>query len=207
MEKKIAQALLRIKAVKLNPQNPFTWTSGIKSPIYCDNRLSLSYPATRNLIIKGLKEKSSVFGEVDMIMGVATAGIPHGAILAHVLKKPFGYIRDKAKAHGRQNQIEGLILPGAKVLVIEDLISTGLSSLKAVEAVREVGMNVIGVLAIFNYGFEDTDRVFAEHNCPFVTLSNYDALLDVAQATKYINEEELQDLKKWRLSPANWRNK
>ncbi len=207
MEKKIAQALLRIKAVKLNPQNPFTWTSGIKSPIYCDNRLSLSYPATRNLIIRGLKEKSSLFGEVDLIMGVATAGIPHGAILAHVLKKPFGYIRDKAKAHGRQNQIEGLILPGAKVLVIEDLISTGLSSLKAVEAVREVGMNVLGVLAIFNYGFEETDRIFAKHNCPFFALSNYDTLLEVAQSTKYINAEELEDLKKWRLSPANWRNK
>ncbi len=205
MEKKIAQALLKINAVKLNPQNPFTWTSGIKSPIYCDNRLSLSYPETRNLIIKGLKEKSNSFGDFDMIMGVATAGIPHGAILAHVLKKPFGYIRDKAKGHGRQNQIEGLIIPDAKVLVIEDLISTGLSSLKAVDAVREAGMNVVGVLAIFNYGFEETDKVFAEKNCPFVTLSNYDALLEVAQTTNYINAEELADLKQWRVSPSTWR--
>ena len=205
MEKKIAQALLKINAVKLNPQNPFTWTSGIKSPIYCDNRLSLSYPVIRNLIIKGLKEKSDTFGEFDMIMGVATAGIPHGAILAHVLKKPFGYIRDKAKGHGRQNQIEGLIIPDAKVLVIEDLISTGLSSLKAVDAVREAGMYVVGVLAIFNYGFAETDKVFAEHNCPFVTLSNYDALLEVAQSTKYISSEELADLKQWRVSPTTWR--
>ena len=205
MKKKIAQALLKINAVKLNPKNPFTWTSGIKSPIYCDNRLSLSYPATRNLIIKGLKEKSNAFGEFDMVMGVATAGIPHGAILAHVLKKPFGYIRDKAKGHGRQNQIEGLIIPNAKVLVIEDLISTGLSSLKAVEAVREAGMNVVGVLAIFNYGFEETDKVFAEKNCPFVTLSDYDALLEVAEAVKYINTSELEDLKQWRVSPSTWR--
>ena len=205
MRKKIAKALLEINAVKLNPQNPFTWTSGIRSPIYCDNRLSLSYPNVRDLIIEGLKEKSVSFGEFDIIMGVATAGIPHGAILAHVLKKPFGYIRDKAKGHGRQNQIEGLIIPDAKVLVIEDLISTGLSSLKAVEAVREAGMNVVGVLAIFNYGFEETDKVFAEKNCPFVTISDYDALLEVAQTIKYINADELEDLKQWRVSPRTWR--
>ena len=205
MRKKIAKALLEISAVKLNPQNPFTWTSGIRSPIYCDNRLSLSYPNVRDLIIEGLKEKSVTFGEFDIIMGVATAGIPHGAILAHVLKKPFGYIRDKAKGHGRQNQIEGLIIPDAKVLVIEDLISTGLSSLKAVEAVREAGMNVVGVLAIFNYGFEETDKVFAEKNCPFVTISDYDALLEVAQTINYIHADALEDLKQWRVSPSTWR--
>ena len=203
----VAEKLLQINAVKLSPQNPFTWASGIKSPIYCDNRITLYYPSVRDKIMDAFVEKSNQFGAFDMVAGVATAGIPHGALIADRLKKPFIYIREKAKSHGRQNQIEGLPqgdTEGLKVLVIEDLISTGGSSLKAVEAVREVGMEVVGVLAIFTYGFEKANRLFKEANCPFDTLSNYDILIAQAIENQYIKSEEMETLKSWRLSPETW---
>ena len=203
----VAEKLLQINAVKLSPQNPFTWASGIKSPIYCDNRITLYYPSVRDRIIDAFVEKSNQFGEFDMVAGVATAGIPHGALIADRLKKPFIYIREKAKSHGRQNQIEGMPqsdTSGLKVLVIEDLISTGGSSLKAVETVREAGMEVVGVLAIFTYGFEKADRMFKDANCPFDTLSNYDILIAQAIENQYIKSEEMETLKAWRLSPETW---
>ena len=203
----VAENLLQINAVKLSPQNPFTWASGIKSPIYCDNRLTLYYPSVRDRIMDAFVEKSIQFGVFDMVAGVATAGIPHGALIADRLNKPFIYIREKAKSHGRQNQIEGMPhsdTKGLKVLVIEDLISTGGSSLKAVEAVREVGMEVVGVLAIFTYGFEKAVTMFKEANCPFDTLSNYDILIAQAIENQYIKPEEMATLKAWRLSPETW---
>ena len=203
----VAEKLLQINAVKLSPQNPFTWASGIKSPIYCDNRITLYYPSVRDRIIDAFVEKSNQFGEFDVVAGVATAGIPHGALIADRLKKPFIYIREKAKSHGRQNQIEGMPqsdTSGLKVLVIEDLISTGGSSLKAVETVREAGMEVVGVLAIFTYGFEKAVTMFKEANCPFDTLSNYDILIAQAIENQYIKPEEMATLKAWRLSPETW---
>lgn len=200
----VAKNLLQINAVKLSPQNPFTWASGIKSPIYCDNRITLSYPSVRDFIIQAFVEKAQKFEPFDIVAGVATAGIPHGALIADRMKKPFIYIREKAKSHGRQNQIEGIIHEGAKVLVIEDLISTGGSSIKAVEAAREAGCEVVGVLAIFSYGFEKAERVFAEANCPFDTLSNYDILLAQAIENQYIKLSEIDALKAWRVSPETW---
>ena len=203
----VAENLLQINAVKLSPQNPFTWASGIKSPIYCDNRITLYYPSVRDRIIDAFVEKSTQFGAFDMVAGVATAGIPHGALIADRLKKPFIYIREKAKSHGRQNQIEGMPhgdTEGLKVLIIEDLISTGGSSLKAVEAVREAGMQVVGVLAIFTYGFEKAVSMFREANCRFDTLSNYDILIAQAIENEYIKPEEMETLKAWRLSPETW---
>ena len=208
----VAEKLLQINAVKLSPQNPFTWASGIKSPIYCDNRITLYYPSVRDRIIDAFVEKSTQFGDFHLVAGVATAGIPHGALIADRLKKPFIYIREKAKSHGRQNQIEGMphsntpqgINERLKVLVIEDLISTGGSSLKAVEAVREGGMEVVGVLAIFTYGFEKADTLFRDANCPFDTLSNYDILIAQAIENQYIKPEEMETLKAWRLSPETW---
>lgn len=204
LAKKVAEKLLQINAVKLSPQNPFTWASGIKSPIYCDNRLTLSFPEVRNIIIKGFVQQSGQFEPFDIVAGVATAGIPHGALLADRLKKPFIYIREKAKSHGRQNQIEGILPEGARVLVIEDLISTGGSSIKAVEAVREAGGVVVGVLAIFSYGFEKAVTTFKEADCPFDTLSNYDVLITQAIENQYVKPEELETLKSWRLSPETW---
>jgi orotate phosphoribosyltransferase len=204
LNQEIAKSLLEINAVKLSPQNPFTWASGIKSPIYCDNRITLSFPTVRNLIINGFVEKSKAFEPFDIVAGVATAGIPHGALLADRLEKPFIYVREKAKSHGRQNQIEGLISEGCRVLVIEDLISTGGSSLKAVETLREAGCVVVGILAIFTYGFEKATTVFKEANCPFDTLSDYDTLIAQAIDNQYVMPEELATLSAWRLSPETW---
>ncbi len=200
----VAEKLLQINAIKLSPQNPFTWASGIKSPIYCDNRLILSYPEVRTFVIKCFAKKSMDFEPFDIVAGVATAGIPHGALLAEKIRKPFIYIRDKPKAHGRQNQIEGILTEGARVLVIEDLISTGGSSLKAVEAVREAGGDVIGVLAIFSYGFDKATMLFEGANCRFDTLSNYDTLVSQAIDKQYIKAEEVETLQQWRLSPETW---
>ncbi len=198
VSKKIAKHLLQIKAIKLNPQNPFTWASGIKSPIYCDNRLVLSYPAVRKLVKKELAVLAKEFGEFDAVSGVATAGIAHGMLLADEVSKPFSYVRSKAKGHGRQNLIEGHIEPGQKVLVVEDLISTGGSSVKAVEALRESGVEVIGVLAIFTYGFQKAVDTFKEANCPFKTLSNYEDLVETAVEQNYVTAEDLDTLKSWR---------
>jgi orotate phosphoribosyltransferase len=200
----VAEKLLQINAVKLSPQNPFTWASGIQSPIYCDNRLVLSFPAVRSFVIQAFVEKAAAFGAFDIVAGVATAGIPHGALLADRLEKPFIYVREKAKSHGRQNQIEGNIWAGAKILLIEDLISTGGSSLKAVETLREAGFEVVGILAIFSYGFQKATDVFQAAQCPFDTLSNYTVLVEKAVEMQYISPNDLETLKNWRESPTTW---
>lgn len=194
----VAKKLLQIKAIKLSPQKPFTWASGLKSPIYCDNRLVLSHPSIRNFIKSSFIEKSKEFSPFDCIAGVATAGIPHGALLADALDLPFVYVRSKAKEHGRKNMIEGSINGGEKVLVIEDLISTGGSSLAAVETLRQAGCTVCGVLAIFSYNFEKAQKAFEKAECPFGTLSNYDVMIREALASKYITLHDIDLLTTWR---------
>ena len=197
--------LLQINAIKLSPQKPFTWASGWQSPIYCDNRLTLSYPGIRNVIKAGLKECSEQFQPFDIVVGVATAGIPHGLLLAEALDLPFAYVRSKAKAHGRQNQIEGHVEPGQRAIVIEDLISTGGSLIKAIAAVREAGIEIAGALAIFTYGFQASIDNLASADVDFDTLSNYDDLLEEAIKLSYIRESDLETLKDWRTSPQNWK--
>lgn len=194
----VAKRLLQIKAIKLSPQNPFTWASGIQSPIYCDNRIVLTYPEVRNFVKQCFVEKSSSFGEFDMVAGVATAGIPHGALLADALGKPFIYIRSKAKAHGRQNLIEGEVKGGERVLVIEDLISTGGSSVKAIEAVRAAGCEVVGTLAIFTYGFQKSVNAFEAAKCPFATLSDYNAMIEEAVKFNYVTQDDVAMLQEFR---------
>lgn len=200
----IAENLLQIKAIKLSPQSPFTWASGIQSPIYCDNRISLSYPGVRSLVKEGFIEKSKSFGDFDVVAGVATAGIPHGALLADALGLPFIYVRSKPKSHGRQNLIEGELPANAKVLVVEDLISTGGSCIQAVDALRAEGAEVIGVIAIFTYGLSKADENFSKANCKFATLSDYDTLLDKATEIGYLEKDALETLKKWRNDPEHW---
>ena len=200
----VARKLLQIKAIKLNPQNPFTWASGIKSPIYCDNRLALSYPKVRDYLIYTMSRKAIAMGKYDVVAGVATSGIAYGALIAADQNKPMVYVRSKAKAHGRQNLIEGHLEGNEKVLIIEDLISTGGSSLKAVEAVRETGCEVIGVLAIFSYGFEKAFKAFADAECPMETLSSYNELLVEAVRSEYITEAQQADLEKWSVNPEAW---
>ena len=204
INKMIAQKLLQINAIKLNPQNPFTWASGIKSPIYCDNRITLSYPSIRKEIKVGFAELSKSFGEFDHISGVATAGIAHGALLADLLNLPFSYVRSSAKKHGRQNKIEGEIAPGSKILVIEDLISTGGSSILAVDDLRENGFEVVGVMAIFTYEFEKAVENFKHAECKFATLSNYSSLLTEASKAKFITTEEVSILSDWSKDPKGW---
>lgn len=204
MERALAQKLLQIKAIRLNPQSPFQWASGILSPIYCDNRIVLSYPDARELVKKGLAEASERFEDFDVVAGVATAGIAHGALLADVLGKPFIYVRSKRKAHGRQNLIEGELKEGAKVLMVEDLISTGGSCLKAVEGVREAGGKVVGVLALFTYGFPAAAAAFEKENCPFETISNYSVMLEVALENGYLTTAEKDLLSEWKNNPKKW---
>ena len=205
VEQKIAESLLQIKAIKLQPKNPFTWASGWKSPIYCDNRITLSHPAIRTYIRQNLSELiQDEFGSVDMISGVATAGIPQGALVAQDLGLPFTYVRSSAKDHGRQNLIEGEAVSGQRVVVIEDLISTGKSSLQAVEALRAVGCNVVGLVSIFTYGLDVATENFAEAKCPFFSLCNYDALIKVAVRNGYVLESDIALLEKWRRDPSNW---
>lgn len=199
-----AQHLLRIKAVKLSPNEPFTWASGILSPIYCDNRLALSHPDVRRFLKESLAQKSAEFGDFDAVAGVATAGIPHGALLADTLDLPFAYVRASAKDHGRKNQIEGEIKPGQRVLVVEDLISTGGSCLLAVDALREASADVVGVLAIFQYGFPKAAAAFAQKNTKFVTLTDYDALVSEAAASGYVSTNDLATLRQWRENPEAW---
>ncbi len=201
---KIAELLLQIKAIKLNPKDPFTWASGLKSPIYCDNRISLSHPYVRNTIKSALATQAGTFEGFEMIAGVATAGIPHGALLADALGCPFCYVRSKAKKHGRQNQIEGDLKPGQKVLVVEDLISTGGSSIEAIAALRDYGVKVIGLLAIFTYEFKVATDKFSSHKVPVSTLTCYTTLLDVAKKIGYIDSVDLKLLKSWRESPSTW---
>ncbi len=204
MQSTVARHLLAIQAVQLRPHDPFTWASGLLSPIYCDNRLALSYPAVRNYLKEALAEQSKQFGAFDVVAGVATAGIPHGVLLADVLQKPFVYVRGNAKDHGRRNLIEGELRPGQRVLVIEDLISTGGSCLLAVDALRAAGTEVVGVLAIFQYGFAKAEADFAEKKVSFQTLTNYDALVQEAAQSGYITTNDLTILKKWRENPAGW---
>jgi orotate phosphoribosyltransferase len=200
----VASKLLQIKAIKLNPQNPFVWASGINSPIYCDNRIILSYPKTRSFVIKALAEKSKEFGHFDVIAGVATSGIAFGALLSDELDLPFVYVRDKAKRHGRQNQIEGKLNSDDRVLVVEDLISTGGSCLKAVNALEEYGCEVAGVIAIFSYGFKSAKENFAAADCRFDTLTNYNELLKAAIKSEYINNSDMETLENWREAPQKW---
>ena len=200
----VARKLLQIKAIKLNPQNPFTWASGIKSPIYCDNRLALSHPNVRDYLIYTMSRKALEMGKYDVVAGVATAGIAYGALIANDQNKPMVYVRSKTKAHGRQNLIEGHLEGNEKVLIIEDLISTGGSSLKAVEAVRETGCEVVGVVAIFSYGFDKAFKAFADAKCPMATLSNYNELLAEAVKSEYISAAEQADLEKWSTDPEAW---
>lgn len=203
-EREVAKKLLQIKAIKLSPQKPFTWASGWTSPIYCDNRTILSFPEIRSFIMDQFVLLSGTFSAFDAVAGVATAGIPHGALLADRLGLPFVYVRSKAKAHGRQNRIEGQITKGQRILVIEDLISTGGSSIQAVDALREAQTSVVGVAAIFTYGFDKAERTFAEANCSIRTLSNYSVLLTEALEQNYISNEEKETLEAWRQSPSTW---
>jgi len=198
LSSEVAKKLLQINAIKLSPQNPFTWASGIQSPIYCDNRKTLSYPKVRTFIKESLAEKSKVFGMFNMVAGVATAGIAHGALLADALDLPFAYVRSKAKGHGLQNRIEGDVRGNERILVVEDLISTGGSSLEAVHTLEALGCNVAGVLAIFTYGFDKSVQAFEENDCRLETLSNYDALLSEALDIEYITAEQVEELKNWR---------
>lgn len=201
---KIAGRLLEAEAVKLQPANPFTWASGLRSPIYCDNRVLLSYPAIRREVIAGLEALAADFDAIDGIAGVATAGIPHGALLADRLGLPFVYIRSRAKAHGRQNQIEGRVEPGKRYLVVEDLISTGGSSLKAVDALRAAGGKIAGAVAIFSYEFPAALRAFTQANVPLRTISGYETLLQQAEAMGSISAAEKEALAAWRNDPRAW---
>ncbi|MCT1523942.1 orotate phosphoribosyltransferase [Sphingobacterium hotanense] len=205
VEQKVAESLLQIKAIKLQPKSPFTWASGWKSPIYCDNRVALSHPSIRTYIRQKLSQLiQEEFGSVDMISGVATAGIPQGVLVAQDLGLPFSYVRSSAKDHGRQNMIEGEVISGQRVVVIEDLVSTGKSSLIAVKALREAGCNVVGLVSIFTYGFDEARKNFEEAKCTFHSLCNYDALVRVAASNSYIMESDIELLEKWRQDPANW---
>ncbi len=202
---KTAALLLQINAIKLQPQKPFTWASGWKSPIYCDNRVTLSYPSIRNYIREHLaRQIEELYGKPDMIAGVATGAIGMGVLVADYLNLPFCYVRPEVKGHGRQNKIEGFLEPNASVVVIEDLISTGKSSLLAVEALEEAGAKVKGMMAIFSYGFNTAEENFKNADIQLHTLSDYDTLLLEAESSKYINTEEAALLSEWRKSPATW---
>jgi orotate phosphoribosyltransferase len=200
-----AESLLQIKAIKLDNVNPFTWASGIKSPIYCDNRRTLSYPKIRTYLrqefVKLIHEE---FGTVDLIAGVATGAIAIGALVAQELGLPFVYIRSEKKSHGLENQIEGVVESGQSVVVVEDLISTGKSSLNAVQALRDAGCNVKGMVAIFTYGLSDAEESFKAANCTLHTLTNYNVLLTKAQEQNYIKDSDMQSLLQWRENPKTW---
>jgi orotate phosphoribosyltransferase len=202
---KVAEFLLQIKAIKLQPENPFTWASGIKSPIYCDNRKTLSYPKIRNYIRQHFVQTiNNHFPMPDLIAGVATGGIAIGVLVAQEMGLPFVYVRSEEKKHGLTNMIEGHFESGQNVVVIEDLISTGGSSLKAVDALREKGCLVKGMAAIFTYGFEESVQNFKKAKCRLETLTNYDTLIETAVKKEYINEKDLDSLKKWRQKPKTW---
>ncbi|NER12357.1 orotate phosphoribosyltransferase [Leptobacterium flavescens] len=203
--KKTAELLLQINAIKLNPKNPFSWASGWKSPIYCDNRITLSFPPIRNFLRENMaKQIESEYGRPDVIAGVATGAIGIGMLVAESMGLPFVYVRPEPKKHGRGNQIEGFLDNGQNVVVVEDLISTGKSSLNAVKALKEAGANVKGMIAIFSYGFNIASENFEKEQVKLNTLSNYNFLLEQANETHYINETELETLKEWRENPAEW---
>ena len=203
--KETAKFLLQVKAVKLSPRKPFTWTSGIKSPIYCDNRVTLSFPAIRNYmrqqLVKIIREE---FDPVEYIAGVATAGIPQGVLVAQDLGLPFVYVRSESKKHGMENKIEGRIEPGKSVVVVEDLVSTGKSSLAAVNALKEAGCLVKGMVAIFSYNLDKASANFNGSDCRLITLSDYESLIKEALENNFISEEDLQSLIKWRENPEKW---
>jgi orotate phosphoribosyltransferase len=202
---KTAELLLQINAIKLNPKNPFTWASGWRSPIYCDNRLILSFPAIRNYVRDEFsKNIEQQFGKPDVIAGVATGAIGIGILVAESMGLPFVYVRPEPKKHGRQNQVEGFLQKGQNVVIVEDLISTGKSSLLAVEALRAAGANIKGMAAIFTYGFEIAQENFKNENIELFTLSNYQSVLNLAVAKKYITNEEEETLREWNLAPSTW---
>lgn len=202
---KIAEFLLQIKAIKLSPKKPFTWASGWKSPIYCDNRKTLSYPPVRTYIRQQFVHIiNSEYGRPDMIAGVATGGIAHGALVAHDLGLPFIYVRSDAKGHGLGNQVEGDLTVGRSVVVVEDLVSTGKSSLNAVQALRDAGCEVKGMVSIFTYGFDEAAKAFTKEKVKLHSLTNYSTLLDQALRSKYITEKDLEPLNEWRKDPAGW---
>ena len=206
LERIFADKLLSVKAIKLQPSNPFTWASGWKSPFYCDNRKTLSYPQLRSFVkLETARIILERFPEVEAIAGVATGAIPQGALVADVLAKPFVYVRSKPKDHGLENLIEGELKPGMKVVVVEDLISTGGSSLKAVEAIRQNGCEVIGMVAAYTYGFAQAEEAFREAKVTLVTLTNYEAVVAQAVRTGYITEADVVLLNDWRKDPANWK--
>lgn len=206
--KKTAEVLLQINAIKLKPNDPFTWASGWKSPIYCDNRMVLSFPTVRNYIKEELAKNIEIeFGKPDVIAGVATGAIGIGALVAEYLGLPFVYVRPEAKKHGRQNQIEGFVEKGQNVVVVEDLISTGKSSLIAVDALKSAEVNVKGMVAIFTYGFEVSKENFKTNNVSLFTLSNYESLLEQALDTNFINQTEATILSNWNSNPSEWTGK
>lgn len=200
-----AEQLLQIKAIKLQPEEPFTWASGWKSPIYCDNRITLSYPKVRTFLRQQLVEAIRThYGSPNAIAGVATGAIAIGVLVAQEMGLPFIYIRPEAKKHGRQNKIEGHLEPGQNVVIVEDLISTGGSSLKAYDALKEARANVLGMVALFTYGFPVSKENFENSKCELVTLSDYDHLLDQVNSTGYLKEDTLATLKSWRENPSSW---
>lgn len=202
---RIAANLLQIKAIKLNNAQPFVWASGLKSPIYCDNRITLSYPKIRTYIRQMMsKAITEHFGNVDVIAGVATAGIPQGVLVAQELGLPFAYVRSSAKDHGLTNLIEGVVSSGQTVVVIEDLVSTGKSSLQAVEALRAIGAKVAGMVAIFSYGLPIAEQNFTTANCKLITLSDYDALIGKAAEEEFISKKDEASLRDWRKDPKEW---
>ena len=204
IEKTVAKNLLDIKAVSLQPNDPFTWASGIKSPIYCDNRLVLSFPEKRSVVVQGFVELiQKEYSEAEVIVGTATAGIPWGAMVADKMEKPFGYVRSSNKTHGKGNKIEGKIEKGAKVVVVEDLISTGGFVKDVILSLREAGAEVLGVVAIFTYLLPASSELFDSIACSFKTLSNYDVLIDVALENAYIKENDLEKLKAWKKDPKD----
>lgn len=205
--RKTSEVLLQIKAIKLKPQEPFTWASGWKSPIYCDNRILLSHPKMRTYIVEQLaKQVEDIYGKPDVIAGVATGAIGIGALVAHWLGLPFVYVRPEPKKHGRQNQVEGHLEPHQNVVVIEDLISTGKSSLNAVQALKnEAQANIKGMLAVFSYGFEVAVNNFKDENVTLYTLSDYETLIELAYENSHLFESEFELLKEWRKDPANWK--
>ena len=202
---KVAEFLLQIKAIQLSPEQPFTWASGLKSPIYCDNRKTLSYPEVRQYIREAFVATiRECYGEPEVIAGVATGGIAIGALVAEEMNLPFIYVRSEPKKHGLGNQVEGVLLPGQRVVVIEDLISTGSSSLTAVAALREQQADIVGMIAIFTYGFKKAVNNFSEANCPLQTLSNYNALLEQAVKSNYVTSAQQHALISWAESPEAW---